>query len=86
MYSKMNKITMQSFTRKLKAFVQLCPWISELNPQDLCNSSGRIQQAIEVTPGLKKTKDMIYLRSVKEIEQEEDTQHNEQQDEEDLPF
>lgn len=63
MYSKMNKITMQSFTRKLKAFVNLCPWIAELNPQDLCNSSGRIQQSVEVSPGLHKTKDMIYLRS-----------------------
>lgn len=62
-YSKMAKVTMNSFTRKLKAFATLCPWIDELNPDQYCNSSGRIQQSVEVTPGVKKTKDMIYLSS-----------------------
>ena len=59
---------MQSFSRKLKAFASLCPWIDALNPEELCNSSGRIQHSIEITPGNKKTKDMIYLKSTKAAE------------------
>ena len=46
----------------------LCPWIEALNPEELCNSSGRIQHSIEITPGNKKTKDMIYLKSTKAAE------------------
>ena len=34
-----------------------------MNPRDLQNASGRIQQKVEVTPGVKKVKDMIYVRS-----------------------
>lgn len=41
-FSGVNKITTQSVTKKLKAFVQLCPWIEELNPECYCNASGRI--------------------------------------------
>ena len=62
-YSKVTRITTQSFTRKLKAFVNLCPWIAELNPKELCNSSGRIQTSIDTGSGIRKTLDMIYLRS-----------------------
>ena len=61
-YAKTNKITMQSFTRKLSSFVKLCPWIDELNPDEFKNSSGRIQRSVTVN-GQIKTKDMIYLRS-----------------------
>lgn len=46
-YAKTNKITMQSFTRKLCSFVKLCPWIDELNPDEYKNSSGRIQKALQ---------------------------------------
>jgi len=70
-YSKINKITMQSFTRKLKAFTNLCPWIDELNPEDLCNSSGRIQQSVDMGNGIKKTKDMLYIRSIEKMDSEE---------------
>lgn len=62
-YAKTNKITMQSFSRKLYSFVQLCPWIDELNPEEYKNSSGRIQKSITMPNGETKTKDMIYLRS-----------------------
>ena len=62
-YSKVTRITTQSFTRKLKAFINLCPWIAELNPKELCNSSGRIQTSIDTGSGIRKTLDMIYLRS-----------------------
>lgn len=61
-YAKTNKITMQSFTRKLSSFVKLCPWIDELNPDEFKNSSGRIQRSVTVN-GQMKTKDMIYLKS-----------------------
>lgn len=54
---------MQSFSRKLYSFVQLCPWIDELNPDEYKNSSGRIQKSITMPNGETKTKDMIYLRS-----------------------
>lgn len=62
-YSKVNRITMQSFTRKLKAFVNLCPWIEELNPEEFQQAGGRIQKSVQMPDGTKKTKDMIYLKS-----------------------
>lgn len=55
---------MQSFTKKLKAFCKLCPWVDCLNPPELCNSGGRIQRAVQVTPELRKTKDMLFVRSM----------------------
>lgn len=61
-YAKTNRITMQSFTRKLYSFVKLCPWIDELNPDEYKNSSGRIQKSVNFN-GQVKTKDMIYLKS-----------------------
>lgn len=62
-YANVNRITMQSFTKKMKAFCEFCPWIEEMNPKDLLNSSGRIQRKVEVAPGKKVVKDMIYVRS-----------------------
>lgn len=65
-YSNMNRITMQGFTKKLKAFCQICPWIDELNPREQQNSSGRIQRKVPVTiNGIStmKVKDMIYVKS-----------------------
>ncbi len=50
---------MQRFTKALKGFVALCPYIEELNPKDLCNSQGRIVR--KDSDG--KAADMIYLRS-----------------------
>ena len=50
---------MQRFTKALKGFVALCPYIDELNPKDLCNSQGRIVR--KDNDG--KAADMIYLRS-----------------------
>ncbi|MBE6262430.1 MAG: hypothetical protein E7104_00445 [Prevotella sp.] len=78
-YANTNKITMQNFSRKLKAFANLCPWIADLNPEELCNSSGRIQHSIEIAPGLKKTKDMIYLKS-REVEDDAEQMNNESAD------
>lgn len=64
-FANINRITMQSFTKKLKNFVKLCPWVDILNPPEMCNSSGRIQKAVTLATGGVKTKDMIYLRSLK---------------------
>lgn len=58
-FSGVNKITMQRFTKALKGFVALCPYIDELNPKDLRNSQGRIVR--KDNDG--KAADMIYLRS-----------------------
>lgn len=61
-YSNSNKMTMQAFSRKLKAFAADTPYIDCLNPEDLCNNSGRI---IRRPPGSVSDAptDMIYLRS-----------------------
>ncbi|MCF0254911.1 MAG: hypothetical protein HUK10_01300 [Bacteroides heparinolyticus] len=50
--------TMQRFTKALKSFSQLCSYISEMNPVELLNSSGRFLQKREG-----KTKEMIYMRT-----------------------
>lgn len=83
-YAKTNRVTMQSFTRKLKSFVQICPWVIELNPDCLKNSSGRIQKSVAIAPGILKTKDMIYLRSVDGPSP--DTEEIKQTQEDDIPF
>jgi len=58
-YSGVNKITTQRFTRSLKAFVTLCPYIEELNPSDMCNAQNRIVRKVDDV-----AKDMIYLKSI----------------------
>ena len=63
-FANVKHITMQAFTKKLKAFGKLCPWIDCINPPEYCNSSGRIQKAVQITPELRKTKDMLYVRSM----------------------
>lgn len=64
-FSNVSRITMQTFTKRLKAFCKLCPWVDCLNPPELCNAGGRIQRAVQITPELRKTKDMIYIRSLR---------------------
>ena len=54
--------TMQSFTKKLRAFVELCGYIAELNPEELRNSSGRIIRRPEEGG---EPREMLYLRSTK---------------------
>lgn len=62
-YSNMNKITMQSFTKKLKAFCDYCPWVEELNPKDVVGDAKRYQKGVTGNDGLRHVKDMIYIRS-----------------------
>ena len=53
---------MNKFTKALRSFVALCPWVADYNPKDLQNSQGRISRRIEG-----KSEDMIYLRSTKAL-------------------
>lgn len=76
-FSGINKATTQSFTKKLRAFVNLCPYIAELNPSDLCNSQHRIiRRAKDAQPGDSPV-EMIYLRSKKADKERKDSQANE---------
>ena len=60
MFAGVNKITMQKFTKSLKAFVALCPYVEDLNPLEMCNAKGR--RIVRKVDGV--AKDMIYLRGV----------------------
>ena len=63
----LGKITMQAFTRKLKAFAEDTPYIECLNPEEFCNASGRILRRPEGSEPKQYTAptDMIYLRTIK---------------------
>lgn len=50
--------TMQSFTKRLKAFVEIAEHVHELNPKELLNKQGRISRRVDG-----KAEDCIYLRS-----------------------
>lgn len=56
--SKKDFWKMQRFTKALRSFSELCPYIAEMNPADLLNKSGRYLQKVDG-----KTKEMIYMRS-----------------------
>ncbi len=60
-------MTTQSVTKKLKAFVQLCPWIAELNPECYCNTSGRILRRDENSQDQGPV-EMIYLKAVDNLD------------------
>ena len=47
-----------AFTKALRSFAELCPYIAEMNPIDLLNKSGRYLQKIDG-----KTKEMIFMRT-----------------------
>ncbi len=68
-FSGVNKITMQKFSKSLRAFCYTCAYVSELNPADLYNSGSRILRRIENPfTHVKEVKEMIYVRSVREAE------------------
>lgn len=74
--SKVNKnfYTMHRFTKCLKAFAQLCPYVSEYNPVPMQNAQGRISRTLDG-----KTEDMIYLQTVQAKENQtkiEKDEHN----------
>lgn len=68
-YSNVSTIKMKSFSRKLKAFAAVCPYIEEIDPIEYRNSSGRniVTKKVDdpFDPGKTKTVEMVYVRSVK---------------------
>ena len=58
-YANVSSLTMQTFTKKLRAYCNLCPYIAELNPADMCNAQNRISKRIEGV-----MEDMIYIKTV----------------------
>ena len=71
-YSGQNTISMQSFTKKLRAFVQLCPWIEEMNPKEYQNGGGRIIRKPENAPIGTNPKEMIYMKKKSETKPTEE--------------
>ena len=39
--------TMQRFTKALKGFTELCPYIDALNPEEMLNSTGRLLKKVD---------------------------------------
>ena len=68
-YSGVQSTKMKSFSRKLKAFSELCPYIFEMDPEDYRNSQGRnigtIGDPDPLDPTKRKTVEMVYMRSFK---------------------
>lgn len=63
-------MTAQTFKKKLVSFALTCPWIEELNPPEMRNSSGRIVRREEGVENGRPV-EMIYLRSKAKTTQEE---------------
>ena len=58
-FSGMRKCTMQRFTKALKGFANLTPYVKCLNPDELKNTSGRIIRKVEG-----QSHEMIYLQTI----------------------
>ena len=54
--------TMNRFTRALRAFCDLTPYVKCLNPRELCGTNGRIVHRVE-----DKVEDYIYVQSIDNI-------------------
>lgn len=85
-FANVSKITMQSFTKKLKAFCATRSWIDCLNPKDMQNSSGRIQTSILQPDGTRKVKDMIYIKTSASAEIIQYKEENKDKKEDICPF
>ena len=68
--------TMQRFTKALRGFVELCPYVAEMNPADMLNSSGRLVRKDKDG----KTQDMIYLRTTDKVLTADDFNPKEESD------
>ncbi len=81
-FSKVSKSlwTMQRFTKALKGFANLCPYIVDYNPASMLNSTGRLLRKVGDT-----TKEMIYLQTAaKELGPDDFKPQEDNKDE--LPF
>ncbi|MBR6263241.1 MAG: hypothetical protein IKR05_08500 [Prevotella sp.] len=67
-YSNVSTVKMKSFTRKLRAFAQVCPYIYEIDPEEYRNGQGRniVSKSAEdpLNPTKTKTVEMVFVRSV----------------------
>ena len=67
-YSNVSSVKMKSFTRKLKAFAEVCPYILEIDPREYRNAQGRnlvTKNADDpLDPTRRKTVEMVFVRSV----------------------
>lgn len=63
--------SMNRFTKALKAFADICPYVCELNPKEFQNSQHRISRRVD-----NKTEDMIYMRSVNAKKNQTDLNNN----------
>lgn len=80
-------MTSQKFLKKLEAFALLCPWIEELNPQEMQNGSGRIIRREDGAGVGSSPVEMIYMKRKVEPAREEPREGNLFEDEEDgAPF
>ena len=71
---KVQGMTSQKFLRKLESFALLCPWIEELNPAELRNSSGRIIRREEGSPAGSSPVEMIYLKKKRDLDVKNSTE------------
>lgn len=80
-YSNVTGVKMKSFTRKLRAFAQVCPYIHEIDPKEFRNSQGRNIVTRNAGDPLDekrtKTVEMVFVRSV-EGEKERRRQNEEE--------
>lgn len=80
-YSNVSAVKMKSFSRKLHAFAEVCPYIAEMDPEEYLNRQGRNisyeDDPLDATK--KKATEMVFMRSVNEArklrEQKPNTEH-----------
>ena len=67
-YTNVTSVKMNGFTRKLRAFAKICPYIHEIDPIEYRNSSGRniTTKSLDdpLDPTRRKTVEMLFVRSV----------------------
>ncbi len=59
-FANLPKCTMQRFTKDLKGFAALCPYVDMINPPEMLNTSGRLMRKVDG-----ETQEMIFVRTVK---------------------
>lgn len=57
-FANVPRWSMQKFTKALRAFCELCPYIVALNPRDLLNANGRLLRKVD-----DKTTEMIFVQT-----------------------
>lgn len=86
-------VTAHGFTKSLKAYCSICPWIAELNPASMTHSDGRITRRVpdRLNPARTVVVEHYFLRSIPEERQEEaapitSAKNDSASEQDDLPF